>query len=189
VSRIKNRVISKSASERAELYFAYGSNMLFQRLAERAPSAKRFAKAYLKGFKLLFNKLGSRDASGKCHVFETGDSKDIVWGVLYFVSARDRHFLDEVEGVGHGYRVGNGFVHMLDGESAFAFFYVADPEFVRPDLSPFDWYIALVIAGAIENDLPESYIASLRNVATVPDPQTWRARKWREVLTRTQTAS
>jgi len=37
-------------------------------------------------------------------------------------------------------------------------------------LQPYDWYRALVIAGALQHTLPDQWIAMLNQVASVPDP-------------------
>lgn len=51
-------------------YFAYGSNMLTERLIARTPSARPVGTSLLPGHRLTFHKRG-RDGSGKCDAFET----------------------------------------------------------------------------------------------------------------------
>ena len=65
-----------------ELYFAYGSNMLGQRLTERVGSALPFSNAWIRGYEVRFRKI-SFDDSGKADLVETGDLEDIVHGVVY----------------------------------------------------------------------------------------------------------
>jgi gamma-glutamylcyclotransferase len=156
-------------------YFAYGSNMLEARLLERIPTARRLHVGRLRGYRLLFDKRGSKDGSGKCHVESTGVSADQVWGVVYALHQRDRAVLDEIEGVGHGYEVATRTIELRDGTEVEAFLYIADPDYVDPGLKPFDWYVELVLAGARENGLPTDYIRAITGIASNHDSQTERA--------------
>ena len=51
-----------------------------------------------------------------------------------------------------------------------AFTYVAAPEAIRDDLPPFRWYKDMVIEGANQNRLPESYVRQIEAVEAVEDP-------------------
>ena len=48
-------------------YFAFGSNMLLERIKKRVPSARVLGNATLGGYALRFNKL-SKDGSGKANI-------------------------------------------------------------------------------------------------------------------------
>ena len=102
-------------------YFAYGSNMLAARLLERIPTARRIGVAQLRGHRLLFDKRGSKDGSGKCHVESSNSPADQVWGVVYELHQQDRTVLDEIEGVGRGYEVAFKLVEFRDGSVIEAF--------------------------------------------------------------------
>ena len=41
---------------------------------------------------------------------------------------------------------------------------------IDPDLKPFAWYLAHVLAGAREHRLPADYIAAIECLAVVDDP-------------------
>lgn len=154
-------------------YFAYGSNLLSRRLAARTPSARPLGIARLPGHRLYWHKRG-RDGSGKCDAALTGDRGDAVVGVVYRLDAGERAALDRAEGLGAGY---HGAEHdfVVAGRALSAFFYRADAGAVDPALAPFDWYHALVVAGAREHRLPADYIAALQR-ATVDDPDAERRR-------------
>jgi gamma-glutamylcyclotransferase len=79
-----------------ELYFAYGSNMLEQRLKERVGSALPFSNAWIRGYEVRFRKI-SIDGSGKADLVQTGDLEDIVHGVVYQFDPIDWDELDEAE--------------------------------------------------------------------------------------------
>ena len=82
-------------------YFAYGSNMSSKRLNARIKATK-YANGKLLKHKLKFHKI-SKDGSGKCDAFETGDSNDFVLGVVYEIDKNDLEQLDRFEAKGKGY--------------------------------------------------------------------------------------
>jgi hypothetical protein len=161
-------------------YFAYGSNMLTRRLAtpERAPSARAVAVGTLPGRRLRFHKLGL-DGSGKCDAELTEVSADEVHGVLFEIDRRDKLVLDRLECTGGGYATIAVSVQLAHDNVA-ASTYVAQR--TSSDVMPFDWYKALVIAGALEHELPAEYIAALRAVAAVGDPDAARRRHHAELV-------
>ena len=112
----------RALNRRATLpYFAYGSNMLSHRLAERCPSASKVALACVRGRRLSFDKRSWKDASGKCRISKTGCPDDLVWGVLYDIEEGDLSALDRAEGAGRGYEVGTVAVETGEAEVVSAF--------------------------------------------------------------------
>ncbi|WP_187326838.1 gamma-glutamylcyclotransferase family protein [Martelella lutilitoris] len=156
------------------IYFAYGSNMLGERLLRRCPSARALGPAVLEDHALDFAKPG-RDGSGKATIWATPGAR--VFGVLFSLEPGDCDLLDGFEGRGKGYdRVEDCVVRpMAGGAPVTAFTYMAPPAFRASGLLPFDWYHALIIAGARQNGLPEEYIARLEGIAALADPQAGRA--------------
>ncbi len=150
-------------------YFAFGSNMLIERLKKRVPSACVLGTASLRGYALRFNKL-SKDGSGKANIVPSADPRAVVYGVLYHLDDDDRPLLDKVEGLGKGYQIRYLRVRR-DGAEAEeeAFAYVAAPGAIRDDLPPFQWYKKMVIKGATQNRLPESYVRQIEAVVAVED--------------------
>lgn len=146
-----------------QLYFAYGSNLLFSRMRDRVPSARLLERARLPGVRLVFDKRG-RDGSGKANLREAHGSS--VWGVLYAIEPAGWEALDRHEG---GYaRVAVEAVGE-EGELHAAATYVA--QVFTADAVPFDWYQKLVIEGAREHGLPPAYLAALESVPRRPDPR------------------
>ena len=80
------------------VYFAYGSNMSTARLRKRMPSCKPLGIATLPGHALRFHKR-SKDKSGKCNAFASGNDNSVI-GVLFSFDPAERAKLDEAEGVG-----------------------------------------------------------------------------------------
>ena len=152
----------------AMYYFAYGSNMLTRRLtaAARGPSARAIAVGKLLGRQLQFHKVGL-DGSGKCDAELTECATDVVHGVLFEMSRADKLALDRLECAAGGYASQDVRIELTD-DIALATTYVAQR--TQRGLKPFHWYKALVVAGALEHRLPADYLAALRAVASVDDP-------------------
>lgn len=168
------------------IYFAYGSNMLSERIVERAPSARKLGAASLPAHRLLFDKRGWKDGSGKCRLAHTVNPQDIAWGILYRLSPDDRTALDRAEGVGQGYEVHSISIELESGEVLNAFTYMAQPTHIEPALRPFTWYRDLVLAGAAEHQLPAAYLAQIAAVAVVKDANAERVQLAQGILRRTQ---
>ena len=152
----------------AVVYFAYGSNMLSERLAARCPGARPLGAAVAPGFSLAFCKRG-RDGSGKATLVKAEGRGRPVYGVLFRIGDEERALLDKAEG---GYRRDDAFPVLRhdDGTEVQAMTYIARPDVREHGLVPFDWYRALVVAGAIQHQLPEAHIRWLRGTAAQPDP-------------------
>lgn len=159
-------------------YFGYGSNMLLSRIQNRVPSANLITKARLDDHALRFHKR-SRDGSGKCNVVP--EPNQSVYGVVFDVSSADLQALDEAEQQGRRYRrqqiTVQGTNATLD-----AFAYVAEPFYIDDSLLPYEWYHALVLAGAQQHDFPDAYINQVASVPTCPDPNRKRRQQHKALL-------
>ncbi|WP_176085038.1 gamma-glutamylcyclotransferase family protein [Martelella sp. HB161492] len=153
----------------ALIYFAYGSNMLGERLMRRCPSARMLSAARLDDFGLAFDKSG-RDRSGKATILPVAGQA--VFGVVFSLDPADRPALDAAEGRGRGYDCIEAIVVTpLDGGPPLgAMTYMAPPAYRDAALKPFDWYRGLVVAGAHQNALPADYRACLAATQAVADP-------------------
>jgi hypothetical protein len=165
--------IRTMTATRRAFYFAYGSNMSPARLGARLGPVTVAGIAELPDHRLAFHKAGS-DGSGKCDVPTCEHS--CVLGVLYAVAVDDFAVLDRIEGVGAGYER-EAVDLRVDDEVLVAHTYRATR--IDPDLRPFDWYRHHVLAGALAAGLPQDYVAAIRAVDAVRDPD--RARERREL--------
>ena len=150
------------------LYFAYGSNMLSRRLRapNRTPSAVAVGTGFVSGRRLTFHKV-STDGSGKCDIEVTTNPNDRAYGVLFEIEVAEKPALDHAEGLGEGYREER--VEVAAGSSTHeAITYIATSK--EPALRPYHWYKALVVAGAVEHGLPESYVEWMRTFDSQADP-------------------
>ncbi|MBY3246013.1 gamma-glutamylcyclotransferase [Rhizobium laguerreae] len=149
------------------LYFAYGSNMLSERLTARCPSARFICTADAPEYFLNFSK-PSTDGSGKATLVK-GQLGDKQSGGLYKIERSELAGLDSAEGNGKGYtRVEDlAVVRSDNGHKVGVTTYLGDG--LNSDLSPYDWYLALVILGARELRLSDDQIAKFAEVESLPD--------------------
>lgn len=148
------------------LYFAYGSNLLSTRLTARCPSARVVGVAMTDGWTVSFTKPGG-DGSGKAGLVRNNGTAHP--GVVYELAADEMPMLDRIEGVGHGYTREQEFkVTMVDdGNRVSTATYM--PQHHDRALIPFDWYLALCIAGATENSFDQQVLAAFKATPFQPD--------------------
>jgi AIG2-like family len=153
------------------LYFAYGSNLSTQRLAARVPSARAVSVAMLRGHRLEFHKIG-KDGSAKCDVASTGDSNDVVYGVVFAIPLSEKAMLDGIEGLGYGYAEKEVVVLSESGAAFEAVTYYATS--IDASLKPVDWYVEHVLRGAREHGLPAEYISGIETIESTADPENYK---------------
>ena len=148
------------------LYFAYGSNMLTARLHRRCDGADPVGIAYANDRMIEFSKL-SNDESGKATLRHSPGRRTP--GMLFEIPITQRRALDRVEGYPDHYDRCNAFpVSRFDGKSVKAVTYLAKSPV--PNLIAYDWYLALVIAGALEHGFDADHVADLKRENWIPDP-------------------
>ena len=140
-------------------YFAYGSNMLRERLVARVSTAQAVAVGVVRDYRLDFAKV-SNDLSGKGDLVASPGGE--VWGVLYEFDASQKADLDRHEGP--HYQAQEVLVSTPSGDEP-AWAYMAEPRRRDPSKVPYDWYLALIIAGARQGGLPEAYIQAVEATA------------------------
>lgn len=159
-------------------YFAYGSNLLSERLCRRVPSAKALGPGRLSGYRLRFNLQGS-DGSAKCNI-EPAPGLD-VWGVVWSLNAEERPRLDAAERLGEEYGMETVTVQLASRAQP-AFTYVGLPACLDDALAPYAWYKAFVVAGAHEHALPPAYVTRLARVTPIADSDAARLARNRDIL-------
>ena len=146
--------------------------MSMVRLNERVPSAQRLGLYTLKAHTLRFHK-ASRDGSGKCDAFHTGNPEDRVIGALFEICPNEKKVLDQAEDLGHGYHEKTVEIESASGIKLSATTYYA--AIIEASLKPYSWYKNHVLIGAIESSLPETYIQSIRSIECIEDSDKQRA--------------
>jgi len=150
---------------------SYGSNMLFDRIYERITSVQVTGAHKLNGYQLAFNKQ-SADGSTKANIVATENLNDYVHGVVHKIHHTDLLILNDYE---RGYDLEHVDVS-TDTFNNKLYAYVATDEFIAPG-KPYDWYLNLVIAGALENQLPPVYVNQLKTIRHKIDVNTDRSKK------------
>lgn len=148
------------------LYFAYGSNMLPARLLDRCPSARFVGVGIARDLALEFSK-ASKDGSGKATLVAAKGTR--VPGVIFEIDLAERSGLDRHEGLGLGYRRDDDLLidDVARGGIVRTSSYLGTSLDVQ--LKPYDWYLAIVIAGASYYGLDAGHIAALRATEYVED--------------------
>lgn len=159
------------------IYFAYGSNMLRERLEARVGEARRIGPAHLTGFRLSFGKR-SVDGSGKCTII-VDQASSAVWGVAYELTDRQKRLMDEFEGPGYSVAPVHPAVAKVCTE---AYTYIARIDSIDDALIPYSWYKELVLAGAVQAGLPSCYVACIESVPAAEDPDGARTRDNRRLI-------
>lgn len=144
--------------------------MLPARLQDRCNSAHVIGIASASGYTLEFSK-PSIDNSGKATLITATDQALHTPGVVFEIDGTDRDALDNFEGAGKGGgydRYDEFAIHLTDtGEQITASTYLATE--TKPHLRPYDWYLALVIAGAHHHKLDADHARSLRMIEYLID--------------------
>jgi gamma-glutamylcyclotransferase (GGCT)/AIG2-like uncharacterized protein YtfP len=154
------------------LYFAYGSNLALARFKARVSSAIDHGLSCLPGHRLAFHKVSQSDGSAKCDAEYTGNSRDEVHGILYWIHQGQLGTLDRIEGNGVGYQRRKVTVLSPCGRTCEAESYFATV--IDKSLRPFDWYKEHVLRGALSRNLPEPYVRMIDAVPAVADPDPFR---------------
>ena len=149
------------------LYFAFGSNMLNTRLKRRCNSARILTTAQARGHRVAFDKL-SEDTSGKANLVR-GDASASALGVVYEISSADARGLDAIEGPGYRRRDGFEVTCLQTGSQLRTITYTAREPLAG--LQPYDWYLALVLAGLAEHGIDAAYARRLQSIPSVIDPE------------------
>jgi len=146
-------------------YFAYGSNMLTERLRERTPSCRSLGHGRLLGRRLAFHKR-SKDGSGKCNIAPAGADSEVL-GVVFELDDSELPALDNAEGLGYGYKRITQDI-LLNGTVLPCCTYEATA--VEEGLAPYDWYKGLVLAGLLQHAMPAAYLVQVKRVPAIADP-------------------
>ena len=164
------------------IYFAYGSNLHPVRLCERVPSDRLSTTGWLNRYRLAFHKRG-QDGSGKCNLFYTGQTSDYVLGAIYTLDREHKADLDRFEGRGNGYIDQQLEIETTSGTRN-CFSYIAEQGHIDDRLLPYHWYKHLVGEGARFLQFHASYVRTIDEIGSHPDPHRQRDREHRALIER-----
>ena len=133
------------------LHFAYGANMSRAVMRRYAPGARALGVAELIDYRFVI--------TGDGYASVEPARVNVVHGVLWRITPRDRVSLDAWENIAGGLYRAETLAVKSSGGRVPALVYVARP---RGEGRSKPGYIELVVAAAREWDLPEDYVASLQ---------------------------
>lgn len=151
------------------LYFAYGSNINWEQIKNRCPSAQFVCTAVLKDYRLAFTRSSKTRQCGVADVIN--EPGQVVWGVIYKISNDDVVKLDLSEGFRPDrrreensyvreelcvYKEGN------EEKPVLVSIYIANKQ-KKPPL-PNDNYKQLILNGAKYWHFPEEYIRFIEQI-------------------------
>ncbi|MFU8895231.1 MAG: gamma-glutamylcyclotransferase family protein [Gammaproteobacteria bacterium] len=158
-------------------YFAYGANVHPGWLRRRIPTAQLVGAGSLPGYCLAFRKRG-RDGAARSDACASDVPGAALPGAVYRLRERE---LAQLGAAGAGYRAMAVRVTAGGGPMQ-AMTWVAAPAEIAVGLLPWDWYVALIRAGAELLDLPVAHRRWLDSVQTAADPDADRAALARAVI-------
>lgn len=140
--------------------------MLPARLLDRCPSARLAGVGRARDWALKFSKT-SKDRSGKATLVPEAGAN--VPGAVFEIDRAEQNDLDRHEGLGLGYRRDDALLidDPVSGGCVRTSSYFGTS--LDAKLKPFDWYLAIVIAGAEYHRLDAGHIATLRATEFVED--------------------
>jgi gamma-glutamylcyclotransferase len=145
-------------------YFAYGSNMNWEQMQRRCPSAQFVCVACLKNYRFAIARHSRLRNCGTANIFADAGSE--VWGIVYDLSEQDLTILDGFE---DGYRREKVFV-LAAGDtqsSVEVLVYIAEREDNVPLPNP--EYKRLIVAGARHWNISEFYCSTLEKIQANTD--------------------
>jgi len=147
-------------------HFAYGSNMSRAVMQRHAPGAEPIGVAALPNYRFLITAQGHASVAPRRNA--------IVYGVLWRLTPRDRATLAVWEGIATGLYCTAILPVRQDGRRRLALVYVARS---REEGAPRAGYMDVVLAAALEWQLPLPYIEELRGWSR-RRPHKLRAFRW-----------
>jgi len=151
-------------------YFTYGSNLDWEQMKDRCPSASFFCKALLENYKLAFTRRSFNRGCGVADIIESKGA--IVWGVVYALNEDELEVLDEYEGC-HPEKKKSAYIRkkvtvFIDGDKSnpiTVFTYqVQEPS--EDHIPPSHEYLQQIISGAQFWGIDIEYIEELKTVQT-----------------------
>ncbi|KAB5532783.1 hypothetical protein PHYPO_G00124200 [Pangasianodon hypophthalmus] len=147
------------------LYFAYGSNMLKERLQLKNPSATVQCVAKLQDYKLVFGNhkgvVSKHWRGGVASIEPSG--RDSVWGVVWRINTAHLTNLDRQEGVRSGVYSPASVKVSCQGHTFTCRTYIMNSRVQAP---PSPHYLKVIMMGAEQNGLPKAYQDKLNSTET-----------------------
>lgn len=142
------------------LYFSYGSNLWSHRMHIMNKTATFYDVGLLKGYYLTFMD-HAEGWNGAVATIEKGDLLQTIHGVVWSIPKNDIHLLDKQES---GYDAVQVPVKTSSGNEILCRTYLYRKSEQSQRQHPSVIYKAVIVAGALEHNLPECYVHDLLQV-------------------------
>lgn len=163
-SVVRRRIVTKSEVNMASIgsktfhYFAFGSNLLKERITINNPTAAFQTIARLEGYKLVFCDTILTDWHGGAASIERDVDRE-VWGAVWTLGLADLPHLDRQE---QGYRRLTVAVESMEGRTiqCETYQFAGSPA----KKAPSRYYKDVIVRGARQHNLPRHYLQLLEDV-------------------------
>lgn len=157
-----------SETSQTRLYFAYGFNLNLQKMSQKVTKPRVLGIARLANYKIGF--YGHSAIWDGAVETVVPDNQSEVWGILYQLDSYDWNQLDDfkdarLDGAGRYFHYP---VAVFDEQSMLREAFLYKKSQLGEPKQPSTEYLGIIIQGAKEQGLPESYIATLQNIASKP---------------------
>ena len=137
-------------------YLAYGSNLWTPQMAERCPTAHPLGTMVVPGWRFRIIRAGWATVIPDT---DSSDTRSVVYGLVWSLTAADEQALDGYEGVGEGEYVKATWTLPHFGPTLV--YIASDDAPGRPE----PWYLERIVRGATLAGFPDDYIADLNQWA------------------------
>lgn len=162
-----NRMSSSSKRSTLFYYFGYGSNLDMTSLRAKGVTPVSSERGVIHGWKLTFNVAHFfRHEGGVGNIQPSDNSKDRVQGILHQCLDEELPVLDKLEALGDVYDRIEIEVETENQRKINAYSYVGLPSRLDDRCLPTERYLNILIRGASQAKLDESYIQKLRQHPT-----------------------
>ena len=144
------------AEKKERLYFAYGSNINLEQMAQRCPDAEVVGPVVLEDYELLFR--GNRAGCGVATIEPLPGSR--VHGLLWKLTPQCERSLDFYEGYPRLYGKDDVTVRAADGRELSVMAYIMTGEMWRDPAIPSQIYYDGIMDGYRQNGLPVKELES-----------------------------
>jgi gamma-glutamylcyclotransferase (GGCT)/AIG2-like uncharacterized protein YtfP len=144
-------------------YFAYGNNMNPDIIKEQGVEYFTRKRGIVKGYRLIFNKKAQGEDYSYANIEQTGNSEDVIEGILYELDDCEMKEIDKKEGFPSQYNKYRIDVETEEGTIQ-AFVYIAQPEWIDNNLKPPKFYIENMLRA--KDLVSQDYLNFIENIET-----------------------
>lgn len=148
------------------LYFAFGSNLLAERIHIKNPSAVFKCVAKVSGYKLSFGRHVSRWKGDVATITASSDPASTVYGVIWELDEKHQETLDRQEEVPNVYKRITLQATNVENQSQVqcVSYQLLDQHMTNSTHIPSKVYKGVIVRGAKQHHLPQEYVTQLEQI-------------------------